>query len=146
MTISTFFLNTLCYLHRAVLKKFLHIFSHTRSGHSLWVWATNVTTCKSAQGTKTLWLNLFPSGSSWQANSPVTHLPLSRASARFTSLLPSSSCAAHRPKTHALCSLDFIWASLISRGFVERKKNKSMKTSKWKYRPNSWITLKEFFF
>lgn len=56
-----------------------------------------------------------------------THLPLSRASASFTRLFPSFSCAAHSPKTHTLYSLDFIWASLISRGFNGRRK----KTRVW---------------
>lgn len=77
---------------------------------------------------KTQWLNPHGFRHPWQGTSHFTHLPLSRASASFTSFLPSSSCAAHRPKTHTLYSLDFIWASLISRGFMERKKNKSMET------------------
>lgn len=77
---------------------------------------------------KTQWLN--PQGIR-QAASHFTHLPLSRASASFTSLLPSSSCAAHRPKTHTLYSLDFVLASLISRGFMERKKTRLWRHCYW---------------
>lgn len=130
------------YLHGAVAEELLDVFSHTGCGHALRIGATDVPIGKSEAGEAAvrrviqtrLELMRFTDAPSchsfmneWQQHdtedilnfqwSHVTHRPLSRASASSTSRCPSTAWAAHKPRTHTLCLLDFTLASRTSSGF-----------------------------